>query len=172
MMKTCFWPARPCVPWPRLAGRACAAVRRRRPRRPLRFRTTSCSPTGPARTTGVPPWDKVKPELFTQAFQFGIDEQRREIDAIANNPAAPTFANTIEAMEKTGQRLDRVENVFAVMTDNMSTPEYQALDKEWSPKLSAAFDKINLNAKLFAARRSRSTSKRDTSASTPSRRAC
>ncbi len=66
-----------------------------------------------------------------------------------NNPAAPTFENTIEAMEKAGQRFSRVENVFAVMTDNMSTPEYQALDKEWQPKISAAFDEINFNEKLF-----------------------
>jgi peptidyl-dipeptidase Dcp len=103
--------------------------------------------TGPY--DGVPPWDKVKPELFPEAIQFGIDEMLGEYDAIANNPAAPTFANTIEAMEKSGQRLDRVLSIFGVMTDNMSTPEYQALDKEWSPKLSAAYDKINLNGALF-----------------------
>ncbi len=52
-------------------------------------------------------------------------------------------------MEKAGQRFSRVENVFAVMTDNMSTPEYQALDKEWQPKMSAAFDEITFNEKLF-----------------------
>jgi len=98
---------------------------------------------------GVPPWDKVDPKLFSPAFAFGIEEQRREIAAIANNPAAPTFENTIEAMEKVGQRFSRVENVFAVMTDNVSTPEYQALDKEWQPKMSAAFDEINFNEKLF-----------------------
>jgi peptidyl-dipeptidase Dcp len=98
---------------------------------------------------GVPPWDQVKPELFPEALQTGIDEMLREYDAIANNPSKPTFANTIEAMEKSGQRLDRVLSVFGVMTDNMSTPEYQALDKEWSPKLSAAYDKVNLNGALF-----------------------
>jgi peptidyl-dipeptidase Dcp len=98
---------------------------------------------------GVPPWDKVTPSLFPQAFQFAIDEQRREYLEIANNPAAPTFENTIEAMEKAGRRLGRVESVFSVMTNNMSTPEYQALDKEWSPKLTAAYDEINLNEKLF-----------------------
>ena len=98
---------------------------------------------------GVPPWDKVDPKLFSPAFEFGIAEQRREIDAIANNLAPATFENTIEAMEKTGQRFSRVENVFAVMTDNMSTPEYQALDKEWQPKMSAAFDEITFNEKLF-----------------------
>jgi len=104
--------------------------------------------TGPY--DGVPPWDKVEPELFPQAFQVGIDDLLAEIDLIAANAQAPTFANTIEAMDKAGVRLDRVQAVFGVMTDNMSTPEYQALDKEWSPKLSAAYDKINLNGVLFA----------------------
>jgi peptidyl-dipeptidase Dcp len=99
---------------------------------------------------GVPPWDKVKPDLFPQAFQVGIDQLLAETDAIANDPQAPSFANTIEAMEKSGRTLDRVQALFGVMTDNMSTPAYQALDKDWSPKLSAAYDKINLNAKLFA----------------------
>ena len=98
---------------------------------------------------GVPPWDKVTPELFPEAIQFGIDEQRREVLAIADSPDAPTFANTVEALEKTGQRLDRVLSLFGVMTDNMTTPAYQALEKEWSPKLSAASDEITLNPKLF-----------------------
>ena len=104
--------------------------------------------TGPY--DGVPPWDKVRPDLFPQAFQAGIDQLLAETDAIANNPQTPTFANTIEAMEKSGRELDRVQSLFGVMTDNMSTPDYQALDKDWSPKFSAAYDKINLNGKLFA----------------------
>ena len=103
--------------------------------------------TGPY--DGVPPWSQVKPDLFPQAIQFGIDEQRREVLAIADNPAAPTFANTVEALERTGQRLDRVLSVFGVMTSNTTNPQYQALDKEWSPKLSAASDEIVLNPQLF-----------------------
>ena len=103
--------------------------------------------TGPY--DGVPPWDKVRPDLFPQAIQFGIDERRREVLAIADNPAPPTFANTVEALERTGRRLGRVLAVFGVLTSNMSTPEYQALDKEWSPKLSAASDEIVLNPQLF-----------------------
>jgi peptidyl-dipeptidase Dcp len=103
--------------------------------------------TGPY--DGVPPWDQVRPELFPEAIQFGIDEQRREVLAIADNPEAPSFANTVEALEKVGERLDRVLSMFGVMTDNMATPAYQALEKEWSPKLSAASDEITLNPKLF-----------------------
>ena len=99
---------------------------------------------------GVPPWDQVKPEQFDEAYAFAIAELEREAAATANNPAAPTFANTIEAMERGGQRLEQVGSIFGVMTDNMSTPAYQALDKAWSPKLSAAFDRITLDPKLFA----------------------
>jgi peptidyl-dipeptidase Dcp len=98
---------------------------------------------------GVPPWDQVKPELFPEAFQFAVDERRREIAVIVDNPAAPTFQNTVEAYERAGERLDRVETLFGVMTSNVTTPAYQALDKEWSPKLSAASDEITLNPKLF-----------------------
>lgn len=104
--------------------------------------------TGPF--DGVPAWDKVKVTDFSPAFTFAIDEQRREYQAIANNPEAPTFANTIEAMERAGQRLGRVGAVFGVYTDNLSTSEVQALDKLWSPKLSAASDEITLDPKLFA----------------------
>ena len=103
--------------------------------------------TGPY--DGVPPWDKVRPEQFSEAFQFAIGEQRSEMLAIANNPQPATFANTIEAMEKAGRRLDRVNSIFGVYTDNISTPQIQEIDKEWSPKLSAAYDEIVLNPKLF-----------------------
>ena len=99
---------------------------------------------------GVPPWDQVKPEQFDEAYALAIAELEREAAATASNPAAPTFENTIVAMEKSGARLDQVGSIFGVMTDNMSSPAYQALDKKWSPKLSAAFDKITLDPKLFA----------------------
>ncbi|HZG08096.1 MAG TPA: M3 family metallopeptidase [Allosphingosinicella sp.] len=98
---------------------------------------------------GVPPWDKVTPALFPQAFQFAIGEQQREIDAIVNNRAAPTFQNTVEALERAGERLGRVGSLFGVMSSNMATPEYQALQREWGPKLAAASDAIVLNPQLF-----------------------
>jgi peptidyl-dipeptidase Dcp len=103
--------------------------------------------TGPYE--GVPPWDKVTPALFPQAFQYAIDEQQREVNAIVNNPAAPTFENTVEALERAGARLGRVGALFGVMSSNMATPEYQALQKEWGPKLAAASDAIVLNPQLF-----------------------
>ena len=99
---------------------------------------------------GVPPWDQVKPEQFDEAIQFAIDELKREAAAIANNPAPPTFANTIEESDKAGERVSNVLSVFSVMTDNMSSPAYEALDKKWSPLLSAAFDEISLDPNYFA----------------------
>ncbi len=99
---------------------------------------------------GVPPWDKVKPELFPAAFEAALAERKRDYDRIANNPAKPTFANTFVPMQNAGQTLNRVMTLFGVMTGNMNTPAYQALDREWSPKLSKASDEITFNPKLFA----------------------
>ncbi|GAL99673.1 M3 family metallopeptidase [Sphingomonas parapaucimobilis] len=99
---------------------------------------------------GVPPWDKVKPELFPSAFEAALAERRAEYDRIANNPARPSFANTFVPMQNAGQTLNRVMTLFGVMTGNMNTPAYQALDREWSPKLSKASDEITFNPKLFA----------------------
>ncbi|HEX6063978.1 MAG TPA: M3 family metallopeptidase, partial [Longimicrobiales bacterium] len=98
---------------------------------------------------GVPPWDKVRPELFPEAFQAAIDARRAEIAAIAGNPAAPTFANTFVPLQNAGRMLTRVNVLFGVMTNNLNSPAYQALDREWSPKLAAASDEIVFNEKLF-----------------------
>ena len=98
---------------------------------------------------GVPPFDRATPEIFPEAIQFGIDELQREVRAVADSSAAPTFANTVVPLERAGQRLDRVLSVFGVMTSNMATPAYQALDREWSPRLAAASDEIILNPALF-----------------------
>ena len=99
---------------------------------------------------GLPPFDRVRPELFPEAFTVAIDQQRREIAAITAQTAAPTFENTIEAYQRSGQLLDRVGSLFGVMTGNMTNPQYQALSREWSPRLSAASDEITLNPQLFA----------------------
>ena len=103
----------------------------------------------PGAFDGLPPFDRVTPELFPAAFEYAIAEQRREVLAIADNDAAPTFANTIEALERSGRRLNRVGALFGVMTSNMSNPQYQALQREWGPRLAAAYDEIVLNPRLF-----------------------
>jgi peptidyl-dipeptidase Dcp len=99
---------------------------------------------------GVPPWDRVAHELFPEAFQKGIDELLAEMEAIAATGEPATFVNTLVRMENAGRTLTRVQVLFAVMTNNMSTPEYQTLDIEWSPKLAAAEDAIYFNERLFA----------------------
>jgi peptidyl-dipeptidase Dcp len=98
---------------------------------------------------GVPPWDQAKPALFPGAFETALAERRAEIDAIASNPAAPTFDNTIAAMERSGQMFDRVGRLFGVVRQNVGTPDILALDREWQPKLSAAEDAIAFNPGLF-----------------------
>ena len=99
---------------------------------------------------GVPPWDQVRPELVSDAFEAALMEQRSEIAAIADNPDAPTFTNTIEALERSGRSRNRVTRLFAVVTENVTTPQYQALEREWEPRLTAASDEIFMNAALFA----------------------
>jgi peptidyl-dipeptidase Dcp len=99
---------------------------------------------------GVPPWDKVRPELFGPAFEAALAERRAEYRKIADNPAAPTFDNTFVPMQLVGQRFGRVATLFGVMTGNMNTPAYQAVDREWSPKFAAAGDEITFDPKLFA----------------------
>ena len=98
---------------------------------------------------GVPPWDQSRPEFYPAALQAGIDEEKAEIDAIVANKAKPTFENTIAALQRSGAARDRVERMFSVMTSNIGSPEFQALDKEWSPKMAAANDAIRLNPGLF-----------------------
>ena len=104
--------------------------------------------TGPYE--GVPPWDKVSAAKLRAAILEGIELQRAEIAAIANNPAPATFANTQVALQMAGEPLDRALNMFGVMTQNIGSDDYQALDTEVSPLLSAAGDEITFNENLFA----------------------
>jgi peptidyl-dipeptidase Dcp len=99
---------------------------------------------------GVPAFDQVKVEQFQPALEAAMAEQLAEIDAIAANPEAPTFDNTIAAMERTGRTLDRVGTYYGVFASTMSGPEFQAVEREMAPKLAAFGDKITQNEKLFA----------------------
>jgi peptidyl-dipeptidase Dcp len=99
---------------------------------------------------GVPPWDQANPELIPAAFELGIALQTAEVNAIAANPAAPTFDNTMVALQNAGRHLDRATTIFGVMTDNVSNEAIQGLEAEWSPRLTAAFNQITFNRDLFA----------------------
>ena len=98
---------------------------------------------------GVPPWDQMSPALFPDAFETAIAEQRQEIETVAANPEKPAFENTIAAMERSGRMLDRVERMFGVARENVTNREYQALEREWQPRLAAAADAILFNERLF-----------------------
>jgi peptidyl-dipeptidase Dcp len=99
---------------------------------------------------GVPPWDQVAADKFPAAFTAGLALLLAEVDVIAENPEPPTFDNTLAALEDAGRHEDRAENLWGVMTSNLNTPEVQEVDREWSPKLTAARDQIVFNSKLFA----------------------
>jgi hypothetical protein len=104
--------------------------------------------TGPY--SGVPAFDQVKVEQFQPALEAAMAEQLAEIDAIAADPAAPDFDNTIAAMERAGRTLDRVGTYYGVFASTMSNPEFQAVEREMAPKLAAFGDQITQNEKLFA----------------------
>ena len=97
-----------------------------------------------------PAFDKIKNEHFAPAFAEGMRQEAAEMEAIANNKAAPTFDNTIVAMERSGRLLDRVSSVFGTLQGSYTNDTLQALAKELSPKLAAHSDAIRLNPKLYA----------------------
>ena len=96
------------------------------------------------------PFDKIKDSDFRPAFDEGIRLQNAEIQQIADNPAAPTFENTMAALEKSGQLLNRVNSIFSLLTGANTNPELQKIDQEEAPRLTAQEDNIYLNTKLFA----------------------
>ncbi len=98
----------------------------------------------------LPAFDKIRNEHYAPAFDRGMSEQLAEIDAIANNKDAPTFENTIVAMDKSGQTLIRVSNVFFNLTSANTNEAMEKIQSEYAPKLAAHQDAIVLNGKLFA----------------------
>jgi peptidyl-dipeptidase Dcp len=98
----------------------------------------------------APPFDRIKDSDYQPAIEAGMAEQEREMDAIANNPAPPSFQNTFVAMEKTGQLLNRAQDAFNAVTGANTNPYLQNAQRELAPKLAAHHDAIYLNPKLFA----------------------
>lgn len=99
---------------------------------------------------GVPAFDKVSIAGLIPALEEAMDINLAEIDVITSNTDAPTFENTIVAMEKTGKDLSRVFTYYGIWRSNESTPEFRKIQQEMAPKLSAFFSKINQNEKLFS----------------------
>ncbi|MDC0635307.1 M3 family metallopeptidase [Flavobacteriaceae bacterium] len=98
---------------------------------------------------GVPAFDKMEVADIQSAVEYGMEENLKEIEAIANNEAAPTFENTIEAMERSGAYLDRVFSYYGILSSNMSSPEFREVQAVLAPKLSEFSSKINQNEALF-----------------------
>lgn len=96
------------------------------------------------------PYDKIKPVHFLPAIEEGIKLGKADIDAIINNPDAPTFANTIEALEGAGSLLSRNTSIFYHLNGAETSPEIQKIAKDISPMLSEYGNDITLNERLFA----------------------
>lgn len=98
----------------------------------------------------APPFDRIKVEHFQPAIQEGIKRHQEEIKTIADNPEPPTFANTLEALDRSGLLLDRVEKVMENLLLANTSDELQAVAQEMAPVISAHYDGIYLNPRLFA----------------------
>jgi peptidyl-dipeptidase Dcp len=98
---------------------------------------------------GVPPFDRVQVALFKPALEAAMTENLTEIEKIAGDRSAPTFENTIVAMERAGSTLDRVSTIYGVWSGTMASPEFQAVQREMAPRLAAFNDKITQNEPLF-----------------------
>ena len=98
---------------------------------------------------GVPAFDKVRVADFKPALEAAMAENLAEINAIANNPAAPTFENTIAAMERSGQTLTRVSTIYDIWSSTLNDATFSAIETEMAPKLAAFNDQITQNPALF-----------------------
>ncbi|WP_349252309.1 MULTISPECIES: M3 family metallopeptidase [unclassified Sphingopyxis] len=104
--------------------------------------------TGPYE--GVPPWDKLDPERFPDAFAKGMAEVKAEVQKVIDNPAEPTFENTHIPMQLAGESMERVFALWGVQTSNKSNDRVEDIDAEWSPKLTKFYTELFLDPKLFA----------------------
>lgn len=97
----------------------------------------------------APPFEKIRTEHYMPAFEDGIEQQQKEIDAIANNSESSTFANTIEALDYSGELLTKVASVFYNLNSAETNDEIQQIAKDVSPLLSEHSDNMYMNDKLF-----------------------
>ena len=98
----------------------------------------------------APPFERIEPAHYRPAFDVAIAEHKAEIDAIAGNPDAATFGNTIEAMELAGRKLDRVTSVFYNLTGSDTNDALQQIERDIAPIMARHGNEIVLNEKLFA----------------------
>lgn len=99
---------------------------------------------------GIPPFDAIRPEHFKPAYEKAMEDHLAEIKVITDNKEAPTFANTIDALEKSGDLLGKVSRVFGNLTASNTNDDLQKIQREMAPVLAAHGNAVNLNAALFA----------------------
>ncbi|MEO0481352.1 MAG: M3 family metallopeptidase [Planctomycetota bacterium] len=99
---------------------------------------------------GAPPFDQISTGDFEPAFDVAMRRHLAEVDGISSNAAAPTFDNTITALERAGSDLSRVQRVFSALTSSATSDELRAIQSRMAPRLAAHSSAINLNAALFA----------------------
>jgi peptidyl-dipeptidase Dcp len=97
-----------------------------------------------------PRFDLIRDDDFAPAYELGMAAELKEVEAIAVNPAAPTFDNTVVALERAGRLLDRVDRVFSNLAGANTNPTLQGIERDMAPKLAAQQDAIRLNGALFA----------------------
>ena len=99
---------------------------------------------------GIAPFEQITIDHYREGMLRGMEEQKAEVEAIVNNTEAPTFQNTIVALDECGELLRKVRGTFSPLSSSNSNDEIRALQKELSPLASAHSDDINLNPELFA----------------------
>ncbi|MEA3149678.1 MAG: [glutamine synthetase] adenylyltransferase / [glutamine synthetase]-adenylyl-L-tyrosine, partial [Gammaproteobacteria bacterium] len=114
------------------------------------FETSALLAPWVGRFGGTPPFDRVRVGDFQPALEAAMAEKLREVDKIAANPAAPTFENTVVALERAGATVDRVNAIYDIWSSNMNTGDFQAVEREMGPKIAAFRDAVTQHAALFA----------------------
>ena len=99
---------------------------------------------------GLPPFDETRPEHFAPAFERALADQRAEIEAIAAEPAPPTFENTVAALDRSGRLLARLEGFFFNLASSDTSPALQAVERQLAPVLAAHGSWVSMHAGLFA----------------------
>ncbi|HSV51119.1 MAG TPA: M3 family metallopeptidase, partial [Burkholderiaceae bacterium] len=98
---------------------------------------------------GLPPFGDVQPEHFEPAFDIALREELAEVEAIADQAEPPTFANTLEAFDRSGRLLTRTARLFGNLTSSHTSPALQAVERAMAPRFAAHRNAVYMNARLF-----------------------
>lgn len=98
----------------------------------------------------IPPFDRIVASDYLEALDSGISQKKAQIEEIINNPEAPTYANTVQALDQSGEILDKVTYVFGALTESDATPELDSISEIFMPRLTQFADEMMMNDALFA----------------------